>query len=82
MTTTMTTNLKAETLMNLPVLAARDEAQPPARTAASAREFRIRWLVPTVAVLAAIIAYQTLSSLAELNRSLDALTLFMQTPQF
>jgi hypothetical protein len=76
----MTSNMKNETLMNLPVLAALGDAKP--ATAAPARKIRIGWLVPCVAMLAAIFAYQTLTNLAELNASLDGLAEFMHTAQF
>jgi len=80
----MTTNMKNETLMNLPVLAAFGDAKPAGKpaTAVSARKFQFSWLVPCVAVLAAIIAYQTLNNLTELNTYLAGLEAFMQSPQF
>ena len=83
MTTTMTTNLKAETLMNLPVLGARFEATPAKfQSNTPARKPRIGWLVPCVAVLVIVIAYQAVGNLAELNIYLDGVEQVMQSPQF
>jgi hypothetical protein len=85
MTTTMTTNLtnmKAETLMDIPVLLADNEIATFDRTTAPARKPRIGWLVPCVAVAAALVAYVAFTDLAETNASLDEVAAFMQTPQF
>ena len=82
MTTTMTTNLKAETLMNLPVLGARTELAPARTRLATARPLHIGWVVPVVALLALLAAFQAFTTLAEINANLDHLAAFMQSPQF
>ena len=86
MTTTMTTNvnIKNQTLMNLPVLGALSDAKAAVKpaTAAPARKIRIGWLALCVAALTAVIAYQALGNLAELNTYLDGLEQVMHTPQF
>jgi len=84
MTTTMTTNLKAETLMNLPVLAALGDAEPAVKVATihQARQPHISWLVPCVALLAGVLAYQALGNLAEINAYLTGVEQAMQSPQF
>ena len=82
MTTTLNTNMKAETLMNLPLLLPDNETTTCQRTTAPVRRLRIGWLVPCVAVAAALVAYVAFTDLAETNASLDELAAFMQTPQF
>lgn len=74
--------MKAETLMNIPVLLPANETTSRAQAAAPTRQFRISWLVPCVALMAAFIAFQAFSSLAQINAHLDAMATFMQSPQF
>ena len=76
--------MKTETVMHLPMALAFAEAKAPTKTstAAPARKPRISWLVPCVAVLAALTAYLALGQLAEIDRDLDALAQTMQNPQF
>jgi len=84
MTTTMNSNLnmKNETVLHLPVALALAGTETTTQTAAPARKPGVSWLVPCVAVLAALIAYLALGQLAEIDRGLDALAQTMQTPQF
>ena len=77
----MTTNLKAETLVNIPLLLPDNETNRLTQLPA-ARRFRIGWLVPSVAVAAAIVAYVAFTDLAETNASMDQMAAFLQTPQF
>ena len=82
MTTTMNTNMKAETLINIPLLLPDQEASTGRQTATPVSKHRIGWLVPCVAVAAALVAYVAFTDLAETNASLDETTAFMETPQF
>jgi hypothetical protein len=84
MTTTLTSNLnnmKAATLLNIPVLLPDNEITT-TQTAASTRQFRVGWAIPCVAVLAALIAFAAFTSLAQINADLDAMAVSLQSPQF
>jgi hypothetical protein len=73
----MTTNMKAATLMDLPMLATDNEI----KTTAPTRQPRIGWLIPCVLLLAAVIAFQAFSTLAEISSSLDGVEAYMHSPQ-
>ena len=78
--------MKTETMMTLPVALALTEAEtnPKTNTAATSptRQRRVGWLIPCVAVLAALVAYLALNNLVALDASLTALEQVMHSPQF
>jgi len=80
--TTMTTNLKAETLMNLPVLDAKSDPKPQVKTNSTVRQFRIGWIIPITLLVAGMVGFYAYTEYTELTASLNSLTESMQRPQF
>jgi len=80
--TTMTTNLKSETLMNLPMLDAKSDSKPQAKSISTARQFRIGWIIPITLLVAGIVGLYAYTEYSELSTSLNCLTESMQRPQF
>ena len=80
--TTMTTNLKSETLMNLPVLDTKSDPKPQAKSTSTVRKFRIGWIIPITLLVAGIFGFYAYTEYTELSASLNCLTESMQRPQF
>ena len=80
--TTMTTNLKSETLMNLPVLEIKSDARPQAKANSTVRQFRIGWIIPISLLVAGIVGFYAYAEYTELTASLNSLSESMQRPQF